>query len=200
MAYHCHGAITEPALNSGFAVGVVSPMTKPATLHQLSILYHPEQDRMLLRIKLTDLSEFRFWLTRRFVQLFSPKLVGILHADLPGSEQQTSAIVNFQHEQVMANANFNDPFDAQVSACPLGEEPVLLGQFQILPLASGLYRLTLLPPRGEGINLDVDKRITSLLCKLLEDALKVSGWGFDFHIAQPQFDAHTDTVKDQALH
>ncbi|MDX8406171.1 MAG: hypothetical protein R8K50_08495 [Mariprofundus sp.] len=174
-------------------------MTKQATLHQLSILYQPEQDRMLLRIKLTDLSEFRFWLTRRFVQLFSPKLVGILHAGLPGSEQQAAAIASFQHEQVMSNANFNDPFDAQVSTCPLGEEPVLLGQFQILPLTSELYRLTLLPSAGEGINLDVDKRITSLLCKLLEDALNTSGWDLAFHIAAPQFDAPTDAAKNHTL-
>jgi len=175
-------------------------MSTPVALHQFSLVHHAEQDRLLLRVKLTDLSEFKFWLTRRFVCLFAPHLIKILHAGLSGNEQQTAAIAGFQHEQVMAEANFNDPFDVKVSSYPLGEEPLLLSQFQVTPLANGLHQITLLPGAGEGINLVVDKRIASLLCKLLEDALVASEWGLDFHVVPNQSDCPAELTESIVRH
>lgn len=38
-------------------------------LHQVNASYIPEQDRLLLKINTTGQTEFRFWITRRYLAL-----------------------------------------------------------------------------------------------------------------------------------
>jgi len=175
-------------------------MTTGVSLHQISVVYDPEQDRLLMRLNLTDLSEFRFWLTRRFVVLIAPHLIKMLHAGIAGNEDQVSAVSSFHHEQVLSRANFHDAFNSAASAYPLGETPVLLAQFKAEPLAGEQHRLTLLPAKGEGINLVVNRNITSLMCKLLEDALTVSEWGLEFHVAAQLSGWDTDIAIPAVTH
>ena len=56
-------------------------------LHQLTIKYLPTEDRLLLRIGTTEKTEYRMWLTRRFVVALWPSLGGNLAetADLVGA-------------------------------------------------------------------------------------------------------------------
>jgi len=152
-------------------------MGKQTTLHQLSVHYDPEQDRLLLRLKLVDLSEFRFWLTRRFVDLFLPRLTSVLRSGLQGDACQAAAVASFEHEQALSDANFQDAFNAKTSAYPLGEPPILVSQFNITQLSGEVHQLTLLPSEGEGVHLAVDKRIASMLYKLIADTLVHSQWG-----------------------
>ncbi len=55
-------------------------------LHQLTVKYVPTEDRLLLRIGTTAKTEYRLWLTRRFVAALWPSLGGQLAdtADLEG--------------------------------------------------------------------------------------------------------------------
>ncbi len=39
----------------------------PSALHQITMSYAPEEDRLLLRISTADKTEYQLWLTRRFV-------------------------------------------------------------------------------------------------------------------------------------
>jgi hypothetical protein len=40
-----------------------------SALHQITMSHSAEDERLLLRISTTEKNEFRFWLTRRFVQV-----------------------------------------------------------------------------------------------------------------------------------
>ena len=63
-----------------------------STLHQIQMQYDAHEDRGLLRIRTRDGSEFRFWLTRRFVRALWPMVREMLearwrvldHDDAPG--------------------------------------------------------------------------------------------------------------------
>lgn len=55
-------------------------------LHQMTIKYLPTEDRLLLRIATSEKTEYRLWLTRRFISALWPSLGGQLAqtADLEG--------------------------------------------------------------------------------------------------------------------
>jgi len=58
-------------------------------LHQMTVKYLPTEDRMLLRIATSEKTEYRLWLTRRFIGVLWPALGGQLAetADLTGLRQ-----------------------------------------------------------------------------------------------------------------
>ena len=61
-------------------------------LHQMTVKYLPTEDRMLLRIATSEKTEYRLWLTRRFIGILWPALGGQLAetADLTGLRQGKS--------------------------------------------------------------------------------------------------------------
>ncbi|MEP1028816.1 MAG: hypothetical protein ABJI62_03900, partial [Alphaproteobacteria bacterium] len=63
-------------------------MTK--RLHQMTVTYVPTEDRMMLRIATSEKTEYRLWLTRRFIAAMWPALGGQLAqtADLSGLRPQ----------------------------------------------------------------------------------------------------------------
>jgi hypothetical protein len=55
-------------------------MTSP--LHQLTMTYSPEQDRVMLRIGTKENTEYQLWMTRRFVRIMWRALIQIMERDL----------------------------------------------------------------------------------------------------------------------
>ena len=54
-------------------------MTSP--LHQLTMTYSPEQDRVMLRIGTKENTEYQLWMTRRFVRIMWRALIKIMEED-----------------------------------------------------------------------------------------------------------------------
>ena len=54
-------------------------MTTP--LHQLTMTYSPEQDRVMLRIGTKKNTEYQLWMTRRFVRIMWRALIKIMESD-----------------------------------------------------------------------------------------------------------------------
>ena len=52
-----------------------------AALHQLTMTYAAEQDRMLLRIGTGENTEYQLWLTRRFVKVMWGALIQTMERD-----------------------------------------------------------------------------------------------------------------------
>ena len=59
-------------------------------LHQMQIVFVPEQDRLLFRLNTTgrQQQEFRFWLTRRYVRILWKALLNMLKAQDPNEPEQ----------------------------------------------------------------------------------------------------------------
>lgn len=84
-------------------------------IHQIQCLYQPLEDRILLRIMVTDRSEFRCWLTRRYVKLLWQVMLKLLERDpstttLP-NENTRRAMIDFQHENMVRTGQFAKPFE-----------------------------------------------------------------------------------------
>ncbi len=161
-------------------------------IHQVQCVYQPLEDRILLRVLATDRSEFRFWLTRRYVKLLWQVLLKLMERDPAAAVHQDEstrrAMMGFQHENLVRTGQFAKPFEEGPVALPLGDAPVLLSRISGRPAAEGAGQQTLSmhPEKGQGIDLGVDSRLLHLLSKLLVDAVKQSDWDLKLAI-DPDF-------------
>ena len=157
-----------------------------AKLHQIQIRFDPKEDRILLRIRTADESEFRFWLTRRYVKLLWPIVVRMLESDQQiarqGDPAAKSAVLSFQHEDALQRTDFSTQFKDETTNLPLGESPIVLAKIQLKQRPDGTSVLCMHPDKGEGIELAMNTVLLHSFAKLLTDAVALSEWELDLGI------------------
>jgi len=168
-------------------------------IHQLSVTYQAEQDRVLMRINTASSEEVRLWLTRRLMVGLWPLLSRLLTQHLlkleaAGSSLQAAdedlkkMLTDFRKEQFLQEADFDTPYDDNQAALPLGPEPVLVTDVDAAPLASGRLRLSFnerLPHTTEprSFQVELDPKLMQGMMHLLEQSLVRSQWQEPFHAA-----------------
>ena len=161
-------------------------------LHQLKVDYNAEQDRLLMLIAASDAVELRMWLTRRFVKLLWPLLVKLAEEASPRIRTQANpearkALLGIEHQQAVQKADFSKAYEAKPRNMPLGEEPLLLGRIQTGHDRKGQPVLAMHPAEGQGVTLTLDAVLLHSVCRLLQAAVKKSGW--DMELKLPGTDA-----------
>jgi len=160
-----------------------------SSISQVQIRYAPLEDRLLMRLNTAERTEFRFWITRRFAR----QLATALH-DLLAERQEVmaqaggearKAVLEFQHQEAIAKANFTQRFEGRPTQLPLGPNPVLLTRLKINRTIDGKPLLGLYPEQGRGIDLALQSTLLHSVCKLFADALQVADWQIEFDL--PQF-------------
>jgi hypothetical protein len=153
-----------------------------SAINQIQLSFAPVEDRLLLRMNTTDASEFRFWLTRRYVKLLWPVLMKMLQDELAGydSEQARQEILSFQFQEATQNMDYSTSFDENVEQRPLGDVPILLARITTKKREDGTQLLSLHPEDGQGIDLALNQKLLHSICKLIQDALKKTDWDLDF--------------------
>src|SRR3954471_331756 len=105
-------------------------------IHQLSVTYLAEQDRILLRVNTDAAEEMRVWLTRRLMLGLWPLLSKLLTRHLlkleaAGNSLETAdedlrrMLADFRKEEFLRHADFDTPY-RETAGLPLGEEPLLV--------------------------------------------------------------------------
>ena len=163
-------------------------------IHQMSVTYLPEQDRILMRINTTAGEETRMWLTRRLLVGLWPVLSRLLTnhllklegagASLAGADPQLrQMLADFRKEEFLQHADFDTPYKEGEARLPLGEEPLLVTDVDVTPLANGPLRLNFRerPPIAEdrkarSFQLEMAPKLMQGLMHLLEQALVHSQW------------------------
>lgn len=159
-------------------------------IHQLSVSYDAEQDRMLLRFNTLAGEEMRLWLTRRLMLGLWPVLgtqaaEHPLHGDAPWPDpadpQLRRMLAEFRKDEFVQQADFATPYQAQTTL-PLGADPLLVTRVDVTPLAGGSLRLNFheqLPPAqapGRSLQVEVASRLLHGLVHLLGQSLAPSRW------------------------
>jgi hypothetical protein len=170
-------------------------------IHQLSVNYLAEQDRILVRIKSSSSEEVRLWLTRRLMLGLWPLLTKLLTAHLLKLEAAGRSLdsvddslrkmlADFRKEEFLRQADFDTPYDERAARTPLGAEPLLITDVDATPLPDGRLRLTFnerLPnveePRSFQVDLQPD--LMQGLMHLLEQALARAQWSEPFTAPLP---------------
>jgi len=117
-----------------------------SALHQITMSHSAEDERLLLRISTTEKNEFRFWLTRRFVQVLWPALItAIEQEDLKGKRDlmpaAKKAVMAMQHQQAVGASDFTYKHDEDSKN--LTPDPLLVVGGSVTPGKTGLTALVL---------------------------------------------------------
>ena len=163
-------------------------------IHQMSVTYLPEQDRILMRVNTTEGEEMRMWLTRRLMVGLWPLLSKLLTehllklesagASLAGANPELKKMLaDFRKEEFLQHADFDTPYQEGQDRLPLGEEPLLVTDVDATPLASGPLRLNFneRPPstgdaKPRSFQMEMQPKLMQGLMHLLDQALLQSGW------------------------
>lgn len=150
------------------------------TIHQIQIGLDEVEDRLVLRLSTTDNSEYRFWLTRRFVKKLWRMLLKMLEWDKAVQGQLDMAtrhtVLEIQHEGYAQQGDFSKGFEERPRRMPLGETPTLLFQAKGIRRDQGLQVLSLHPRQGQGLDMTLDTRLLHIFTKLLSDAVRHADW------------------------
>jgi hypothetical protein len=164
-------------------------------IHQLSVNYLQEQDRILLRINTTDGAELRLWFTRRLTLGLTPLLTRIVadmvakqaalaspHILAVAADAQTKALLaEFKKEESLQKSDFTTPFKDLPAQLPLGAEPLLVTEVNMTPLPGGQLQMAFseqLPdaPRPRNFQITLEANLIHGFVHLLEKALATAQW------------------------
>jgi hypothetical protein len=169
-------------------------------IHQLSVNYVQEHDRILVRINTTAGEELRLWFTRRLTLGLQPMLQKIVAewvakqeavkspsiSPTATADAQTQAMLaEFKREESLQKSDFQTPYKPP-NALPLGPEPLLITEISVTPLPSGQLQLSFnekLPldngqpsPNPRGFRVALEQKLVHGFVHLLEKAVATSQW------------------------
>jgi hypothetical protein len=161
-------------------------------IHQLQLAYIPVEDRLMLRMRDFSTNEYRFWLTRHLIRRIWPLLIQCLtHAqdaeerattttqDNPADPQTRRAILDFQRQRFLEQADFKTPYREDAAQHPLGETPLLITLFQIREQAPGMFLMALYQNNNRGIDIVMPHALLHSFCRLLIDTVPIKEWRID---------------------
>lgn len=154
-------------------------------IHQIQLKHDQHEDRLLLRVSTVAGEEFRFWLTRRFVDRLWGMLVKMLEWDEALRQQFDDEarrnVLEIRHEGYAQEGDFKTKFQG-APRLPLGESPVLLAQAKGKKGEKGAYLVSLLPQRGQGIDMTLDTKLLHIFIRLLREVVEKAEWGMELRL------------------
>jgi hypothetical protein len=172
-------------------------------IRQVSLQYHAEADRLLLRVRSSDDNVFAVWMTRRLCLRLWPHLsamvqhAGATHAAAQAAPHATptpeaaAMLAASAREQTLAQADFSQPFQATAAQQPLGPEPMLAHVVQLTPQEGGRLQLSISDAHKRNVQLVLDAALGTAVRELMVAALRQADWGLALEAAAPSGDSGT---------
>ena len=191
-------------------------MTK--ALHQLTLTYSAEQDRLMLRISTKEHNEYQLWLTRRFVRAIWKGLVKIFESDptlsqslMPRVKQALMAMEHqksikdsdFSQEHASDNVNLTPKIARSISSKQsegkssphLGAVTLLVTGAQVKPIKENLTSIKLKTEANTAIDFSLNKKLLHALCHMMVTSTLKAGWDLNLAIGDPQIVIPTDVKQ-----
>ena len=158
-------------------------------IHQLSLTYQVEQDRILVQITTHSDEALRVWLTRRMVANLLPHLThAVTNVEIGNAQLATQddigkkMLMEFKKHESIAQSDFKTPFKPDAAIFPIGAEPLLVTNLNLTPVGKGELRIGFeeklagtVKPRGFQVTMG--SPLLHSFMHLLESAIKLSDWG-----------------------
>ena len=177
-------------------------------IHQLSLQYQREQDRILMRFNTTSREELRLWLTRLLLKGWWPMLLVEVPAPATGESPEAVATPAGRSEppiQAMPapapapHADYSQPFRADYVTLPLGETPLLVTEISQQRRGDKLAIsfLERLDPQAPGrtVEVEFEPGLQQGLRQLLTLTLGQTDWNLAGTPAEPTVSG-TDLAPD----
>lgn len=155
------------------------------SIHQLSVVYQTDQDRLLLRVRTRDDRLFELWLTRRLMARLWQPMQNTANAASLGMASRGATILpeardmvtQSMRDQAKQAGDFASPFDDSAAERPLGEQPLLVAAVDLRPGASGQVTVVWRDAQQRDLSLTLTADLLHNLLSLVEQALVQSEWG-----------------------
>lgn len=159
-------------------------------LHQMTISFSPQEDRLLLRFGTTGHVEFRLWLTRRIVRQLWEALVKAAESapdiSLQPERRVRRAVMSLRHQAAVQSGDFSQRPDPDAKPHPLNQQPFLVTGIQCSRTAPGKTSLVFNVDNGNDIQLSLDEKLIHALCHLLTSGSAKAEWELDLAIGDPE--------------
>ena len=166
-------------------------------IHQLNLKYEPDQDRLIARINTTTGLEIRLWLTRRLTIGFLPLMRKLTDAQIAradaladaagrpsgASDPKVRELLNeFKKDAALQQSDFKTPFKESAGAPATGDDPLLVSEIAITPLANAHLQVKFSGKAAgsaekRDVQIDLDERLMHGFLHLLEKSFFNSQWG-----------------------
>ncbi len=169
-------------------------------IHQLQIAHDSLQDRLLLRLSTQANEEFRVWLTRRFVRVIWPHLVGAL--TLKPEPLVTPPAQNAASDEGTAAPeppSFDQPFREENPTFPLGSAPLMASEATFDKLSDGALRLTLREVRERSVQVHLSGELLTAFCSMLRAASDKAEWNLALEYEKAPEPAPAEAEKPAAM-
>ncbi len=159
-----------------------------SALHQISMSYLDEEDRLLMRVSTTAKSEFHLLLTRRFVSVLWPALITVIEKQDPEAKRSLlpaarKAVMAMQHQEAIAESDFTRGHDE--GAKTLTPDPLLVIGGSVKPGKKGITGLVFKTHTQAEIKISLNKTLLHALCKLLIETTMKAGWRLGLAVGDP---------------
>ena len=197
-------------------------MTSP--LHQLTMTYSPEQDRVMLRIGTKENTEYQLWMTRRFVRIMWRALIKIMERDtnlakdwvpedrvtedrVPkdrASKDQVpkdnipevkDAIMAMQHQESVQNSDFSQKHAKGNVNLMANTGALLVIGGQVKPVNEDRTRINFKTDKGTGIEFFLNKKLLHALCHMIIKSAQRAQWDLDLAVGDPNVMMPADTAQ-----
>jgi len=166
-------------------------------LERITVEFHAEEDRLMVRVFFDKKAEIQFWLTRRLVKRIWPVLLQMAQSrpdiQLQPNPEVRKALLGMQHEKALQEVKFTKAAQEAEREHPLGHAPMLVSKVRARRNAKGQTALSLQPQQGSGVDLALGDTLIHGLMKLMQDTVVKAEWDLD--LAVPTF-AYAAYEKD----
>lgn len=160
-------------------------------IHQIQIKYDPLADRLLMQVRTRAGELFAIWLTRRMVQRLLPPFqqlatrLTLAHAHpqsvvLPEARAMLEDAVR---SRPLPNSDFSQHFSTDPASRPLGQEPLLAAEVELLADPQRGLRMLVREAQGRHLTLQLNDELHAALSRLFEQALAAADWGLQLPVA-----------------
>ena len=170
-------------------VAAETPKPEP-TIQQINISYHPEQDRLLLRVGLSDDTELLLWLTYRITRQLWQLLNGGTYLPTADSIQADvlpeQAVEQFKQEaqaaETLKKMDFATEYQPRKS---LRNDGALLA-VKLELSGSNVKHLEMVCLEGVSVGINLPPALVLAVCNLLQISAAKAGWSLGAKaVAQP---------------
>jgi len=154
-------------------------------LHQMTMSFSPQEDRLLLKVSTTDKTEIHLWLTRRFTLVLWNALMQAIEKnpdirpDLAPKAKE--AVKAMQHQEAVKSVDMSKKHDEKKQNKPITAKPLLVTGGKVDATAKTV-KLLFNTAEGQEINMALNKELLHALCHLMMRLSGTAEWGLDLAV------------------
>lgn len=164
-------------------------------MQQLNLSYSSEQDRLLLKVGLSDQTEILLWLTQRIARMIWQLLGTESHLPTAAIQQNVQANVppqqavqQFEQEvraiQTLQKLDFSTAYQPRKETLQPGG--MLIKEVQLVTVhATGQQALEMQSVDGFNLRLNLTQETILAICNMLQLSVKEAAWQLNIVPAQP---------------